>query len=249
MFDQLLKLPPLQKAGVLIAILVVLGVGGYIMVVEPELVTLELNQEKLKTLTGDVEKLRSVATESRLLFLKKKRDEVVERDKENRKMLPTSAEVPDFIESVQRDALNSGLRVTRFDRLPTQTRDLVNVIPVKMTVQGKMLNLIAFLRIYAGNRRRTINLDKLSLKVIAPKPSSLLSKNLAKTTQVGGSNIKIEKKLTLQELLLQQIELADLSRKKAVVRATFVAYAFTWTGKPAPPSLERASEKVKKKRT
>ena len=105
MFDQFMKLPPLQKAGVLVAILVLLGVGGYIMIVEPELALLEQNQQKLKQLTDNVEKLRTKATESKLMTLKKRRDEVVERDKENRKMLPTSAEVPDFIERAFADEL------------------------------------------------------------------------------------------------------------------------------------------------
>jgi Tfp pilus assembly protein PilO len=247
MFEQFLKLPPLQKAGILVAILVLLSVGGYIMIVEPELAVLEQNQQKLKQLSDKVQKMRTEATESKLMTLKKRRDEVVERDKENRKMLPTSAEVPDFIESVQHDAVNAGLRVTRFDRLKTQTRDLVNVVPVKMTVQGKMLNLIAFLRVYAGNRRRTINLSELALEVIVPQVSSLRAEHDANKPLDSGETV--EKKMSVQELLLERIELEDLSRKKAVVRATFIAYAFTWTGKPAPPSTEATGEKLKKKRT
>jgi hypothetical protein len=50
------------------------------------------------------------------------------------------------------------------------------------------------------------------------------------------------------EKKLETLEILALARKKSTVRATFTAYAYTWTGEPAPESGE-PSQEGKRKRT
>jgi len=233
--EQFMKLPPMQKLGVLAAILVVIGGGAYFLMIDPELTRRADADKLLKRTRAELAKIADKATEKELRSLKRRKDRLVEGDKENRKMLPTSDEVPDFIESVQRDAIASGLRVTRFDRLKTESQDLVNAIPVKMTVQGSMLHLISFLRVYSGTERRVITLRNMVIEQVRPNYSHLqkiidASKPLEEQKRVNRSK---------DEKLVASIELRHLARKKSKIRATFVAYAYTWTGKKAEGGTER----------
>ena len=249
MFEQFMKLPPAQKAGVLAAVLAVIGAGVYFLAIEPTIAKTEKDEVALKRMQTELTQLRSTARTETVLKLRKEKDELVERDKENRKMLPTSDEIPDFIDLVQRDAVSAGLRVTRFDRLPTQRDDLVNAIPVKMSVQGTMLDLIAFMRVYASGGRRVINVRSLSIEEVKADMGKVRTEWKAskplEDMSLEASHLKND-----DERLLERIEMLELARKKAAIRATFVAYAYTWTGEMTATGPEGAAKKKhKKKRT
>ncbi len=245
MMEQFLKLPPAQKAGVLLAILAVIGAGAYFLLIDPELTRAKQSERDLDSATAEMQGLSQVATPEALEQLRKLKDELVEADKENRKMLPSAAEVPDLIETIQKDALQNNLVVSRFDRLETRHQDLVDAVPVRMTVTGSLLDLLTFLRTYAGPTRRVIHLRGLSIEVVPPQLGELekeFKASLPPELQRRGEN------LTDAEKQLQNIEVFSLGRKKSVVRATFTAYAYTWTGSPPPEGTETGPE-GKRKRT
>jgi Tfp pilus assembly protein PilO len=139
-------------------------------------------------------------------------------------MLPASEEVPDLIDSVQNDAVHVGLQVRRFDRLKEQNQDMYLAIPIRMVVDGKMNDLIRFMRIYAGNDRRVVHIKELTIEQTAPDAEVIKKKIAAAQRAV----------ITPEDRLLQAIEEAELVYDLVTVRATFTAYAYTWTGKPAP---------------
>ncbi|MSQ82756.1 MAG: hypothetical protein EXR77_07550 [Myxococcales bacterium] len=245
--DQFMKLPPAQKAAVLAGILVVLALGMYFLLVDPELGKADVSKAKLRKLSADIAALKESASPEELAKVRKLKDELIEIDKENRKMLPNGVdEIPDFIEKIQRDALAANLSIRRFDRLQEESEDLYNAIPIKITVEGTAKDLIKFLRVYAGSDRRVINIRELTLEKMTPdaqivKNKIAASKPLEQQKKDGGSR-------TPEELLLEQIELAQVMRDESKVRATFTAYAFVWTDKP-PQSDGPRKEKGKKRRT
>lgn len=247
--DQFMKLPPAQKAAVLAGILVVIALGLYFLLVDPELGKADQARAQLKKIEADVTQLKTTASAEVYEKLRKQKDELVEADKENRKMLPGAAEIPDFIDSVQHDARGVGLVVKRFDRLQEESEDLYNAIPIKMTVEGSALQFMQFLRIYAGNDRRVINIRELSLERLVPEVGVLKAAYDAATKPVDGAKKKDGPK-SPEALLAEQIALAEMARDRTTVRATFTAYAFVWTGKPAEVKEGMArKEKPKKKRT
>jgi len=247
MFEQFMKLPPAQKAGVLAAVLAVIGAGVYFMAIEPPIATTEKNEMQLKKIQTELTQLRSSARDETVVKLRREKDELVERDKENRKMLPTSDEVPDFIDLVQRDAVSAGLRVTRFDRLPTQSEDLVNAIPVKMSVQGTMLDLIAFMRVYASGDRRVINIRSLSIEEVKADMGKIRTE-WKESQPLVDNDLEVSHLKSDDERLLERIEMLELARKKAAIRATFVAFAYIWTGEPAKKGPDGAPRKKRKKK-
>jgi Tfp pilus assembly protein PilO len=217
------------------------------MLVDPELGRGEQVKNNLKRTQKEIDDIKETASDEAREKLRKEKDDLVEQDKENRKMLPPADQIPDFIDSMQRDARNIGLRVKRFDRLGEESENLYNAIPIKMTLEGTALQLIQLLRLYAGSERRVITIGDLAIERVAPE-SSLLKAELDASKPLDQQ--KKEATKTPEAVLLEQIELAELARKHAQVRATFTAYAFVWTGKP--PVLKAGAvrrEKSKKKRT
>ncbi len=250
MFEQLTKLPPAQRAAVLAAVLALIGAGAYFLLVEPELNKAQAARATLKSTMDEVDLLKAKASAEALEELHKRRDTLVELDKENRKMLPRAEELPDFIQTVQEDANRAGLMVKRFDRLKPESRDLIDAIPVKMQVEGSASQLIAFLRVYAGPNRRVINLHEIAIEDLPPDISELVNE-LQKTKPRELMNIAEQgPPRTAEEKLAEHIEVRLLGAKKAKVRASFTAYAFLWTGEPAAgDGQEAGGTKVKKKRT
>jgi len=243
--EQFMKLPPAQKAAVLAGILVVMALAMYFLLVDPELGRAEVTRAQLKKVESDIVALKETASNEAREKHKKEKDELVEIDKENRKMLPSADEIPDFIESVQRDAAQVGLVVNRFDRLPEENEELYNAIPIKMTVEGTTLHFIQFLRMYAGTERRVINIRDLSIERVAPNANKI--KDLIAARRPLEAQKK-EGTKSPEAILADAIEFAELARQESTIRATFTAYAFVWTGKPASADGVRR-EKPKKRRT
>lgn len=244
--DQFMKLPPAQKAAVLAGALAVLSVGMYFMAVDPELARGDAQRKSLASIEQEIQQLTTSASAEKHEELRKLKDRLLEDDKENRKMLPSADEIPDFIDAMQSDARNFGLSIERFERSPEVKEDLYNGIPIKMVVEGTTLQLLQFLRIYAGQERRVINLRDLSVSQRTPdagKMSAELAASRPAEARKSGSTT------SPAQARLEQIELAELARKHTVVRATFTAYAFIWTGKPVEVDATHAASKVKKKRT
>lgn len=250
--EQFFKLPPAQRAAVLAALVAVIGLGLYFAMVDPELTRAEQNRRNLRNTEAEVEGLRAQASAEVRETLRKKKDELVERDRENRKMLPTAAEIPNFIESVQHDATKAGLVVKRFDRLTEESEDNYNAIPIRMTVEGSMLDLIEFLRVYAGDDRRVINVRDMQIEQV-PTDMVVLQRQIdeARTpVATDGAAVRVVRQPTPEERLRNLLLVRAEARKASVVRATFVAYAFLWTGKPAEVKEGQPPKpKTKRKRT
>ncbi|MSP92404.1 MAG: hypothetical protein EXR79_11485 [Myxococcales bacterium] len=243
-----MKLPPAQKAAVLAAVLAVLGIGMYFFAVDPELARGDEARVNVARVEADIQKLAATATPEELDRLRTHKDELIDKDKENRKMLPTADEIPDFIETVQRDARRVGLAVTRFDCLPGTTSNYYNAVPVKVIVEGPMRNLIQFLQVYAGGERRVINIRDLAIDQ-APIDAALLDNLMRASSPLEDATVG--RQATSPELAYNAgIDRALIAKAHSKVRATFTAFAFVWTGKAMPVDAEKSSTKsAKRKRT
>jgi Tfp pilus assembly protein PilO len=229
--DQFMKLPPGQKAAVLAAVLAVMGLGMYFLLVDPQLGRAAAARASVQKTEKELAELKADASMEELAKLRKQNDELNEKNKEAKKMLPASEEVPDLIDSVQADAVHVGLQVKRFERLKEENQDMYLAIPIRMVVEGKMNDLIRFMRIYSGNDRRVVHLKELTIDQQPPEPDEVKKKIAASRPEAKGQS---RVGVTPEEKLLLAIEEAELVFELVTVRATFTAYAYTWTGKPAP---------------
>ena len=97
--DQFMKLPPGQKAAVLAAVLAVIGLGMYFLLVDPQLGRAAAARASVQKTEKELAELKSAASMEELTKLRKLNDELNEKNKEAKKMLPASEEVPDLIDS------------------------------------------------------------------------------------------------------------------------------------------------------
>jgi Tfp pilus assembly protein PilO len=247
--EQFMKLPPAQKAAVLAVLLAVIGGGFYFTLIEPEITAAEQARNNLSRTESQLQALQAQVSVKRVEMLRKRREELVERDKENRKMLPKAEEVPGFIKTVYRDATKTlGLRVVRFERLERKRRNLIDAIPVKMTVEGSYLKFLAFLRMYAGNERRVINLREIDGQVRQVKKNAVRKAMEEEDLLDDGDKTR---QLTEEEKRAATIREEAVAREMAYFRVTFTAEAFIWTGEtpPVDPKDKSRRKKTKKKRT
>lgn len=153
-------LPPVGKAVLLVALLGLLSAAYYVglhMTLEEE------NQDAQRqhaVLTNELNQARERQKEYLRL-----REELAAReasDKQNMRVLPESAEIPAFLDDLNRLAELSGLRVANVGPKQEGAEQFFVRVPVALTLEGKFHQLTKFF--YNVSRlERAINMENISL--------------------------------------------------------------------------------------
>ncbi|HET6335080.1 MAG TPA: type 4a pilus biogenesis protein PilO [Polyangiales bacterium] len=154
------SLPPAGKAVLLVAVLALLSGGYYVglqMGLEQEN---EDAQRQHSVLTNDLNQARERQKEYLRL-----REELAAReaaDKQNMRVLPETAEIPAFLDDLNRLAELSGLRVANVGPKPEASEQFFVRVPVSLNIAGKFHQLTKFF--YNVSRlERAINMENISL--------------------------------------------------------------------------------------
>jgi len=160
------QLPVAAKLFVLVLILGVLTSGYYAGVhlgLEEET---EAATRKHAALESQLQEARNRQKE----YLKL-REEVTVRealDKQNLRILPVTAEIPAFLDDLNRLAELSGLQMDSVQPNPETTEKLYTKVPVQLAIHGRYHELAKFF--YNISRlERAINMEDLNLKVAERK--------------------------------------------------------------------------------
>jgi type IV pilus assembly protein PilO len=153
-------LPPGGKVLVLIALLGLVSAGYYLgvhMGLEQEA---EEAQRRHEVLQNDLNQARERQKE----YLKL-REELASRealDRQNMRVLPEAAEIPAFLDDLNRLAELSGLSVGNVNPRPEQSEQFFVRVPVSLSLGGKFHQLAKFF--YNISRlERAINMENISL--------------------------------------------------------------------------------------
>jgi type IV pilus assembly protein PilO len=153
-------LPAGAKAFVLFALLALISAGYYLgvhMGLEQET---EEAQRRHEVLQNDLNQARERQKE----YLKL-REELASRealDRQNLRVLPDTAEIPAFLDDLNRLAELSGLRVGQVNPRPEQSEQFFVRVPVALSLGGKFHQLARFF--YNISRlERAINMENISL--------------------------------------------------------------------------------------
>jgi len=155
------SLPNGGKVLVLIALLALLSAGYYLgvhMGLEQEA---EEAQRRHEVLQNDLNQARERQKE----YLKL-REELASRealDRQNMRVLPESAEIPAFLDDLNRLAELSGLSVGQFTPKPEHAEQFFVRVPVSLSLDGKFHQLAKFF--YNISRlERAINMENIALQ-------------------------------------------------------------------------------------
>ena len=156
------QLPTAGKAFLLILCLVLITAGYYTAFHVSLVEETEAAQRKHDTLAHQLEEAHQRQTE----YLKL-REEVASRealDKQNLRILPVTAEIPAFLEDLNRLAELSGLRVQHVQPRPETAAKFYIQVPVALSVRGRYHELAKFF--YNISRlERAINMQDIQVQV------------------------------------------------------------------------------------
>lgn len=158
--NSFVNLPAAAKAFILFALLAVISAGYYLglhMNLEQETADAQRRHEVLQ---NDLNQARERQKE----YLKL-REELASRealDRQNLRVLPDTAEIPAFLDDLNRLAELSGLRVGQVNPRPEQSEQFFVRVPVSLSLGGKFHQLARFF--YNVSRlERAINMENISL--------------------------------------------------------------------------------------
>jgi len=175
------QLPGAAKAFILVLLLGILSAGYYALVH----IGLEEETDAALARHGALEQQLQAAHDRQKEYLKL-REEVANRealDKQNLRILPVTAEIPAFLDDLNRLAELSGLEMGSVQPNPESSESLYTKVPVALVVKGKYHELAKFF--YNISRlERAINMENLSLSVAERRSDGevMLAVNVRATT-------------------------------------------------------------------
>jgi len=159
-FDRIAKLSTVNK------IVIIVLLSGVIGLVYYQFFYSDL-QDKIRSLDAEFTRLdaeRKDYEKRKAEYLKFRQEvqKLLEEQKELLKVLPKSAEIPSFLDSLHTQATLTGLEIVSFVRKEEQPREVYARIPVDMEVLGNYHQLAKFAKI-VGELKRIVNIENLEL--------------------------------------------------------------------------------------
>ena len=141
--ETILKMPPLQKALIIVGLILLLGIVWYYLLYTP-------NDKKINALNADLKKIndRIAELERAKKLIKNLEAEIAKLEKEItalRTQLPEDKEIPALLSEVTEKGRINGLTFSLFKQNPAVKQSYFSEIPVQITVQGDYHQVALFL--------------------------------------------------------------------------------------------------------
>ena len=164
--DKILKLPPLQKVIILLAVNIVLLGAFYYTVYKGK-------SEKVVVLQQGLDKLQAKHAEQKKVLanlpkFRKENEELKIKFKELLKLLPNTKEIPSLLTNISNLAQDCGLEILLFKPQKEIPRGFYADIPVEMQVNGDYHNIGHFFD-KVSKLERIVNIADISIAVSSKK--------------------------------------------------------------------------------
>jgi len=158
--DKVLKAPPLQRWGGLAALLVVLTILNFVLLVRPELATLENQAAQQRALDSQLQEKSEIA--QNLNERRREMDVLQQKLDEALAELPESADVDELLAQLNEIGRKSGLEISAVEPTAEESAQIYVKIPIKMALTGNYHEIAMFLQSLA-NLRRIVNVNNIQL--------------------------------------------------------------------------------------
>lgn len=240
-------LPLQQKLLLLTGVLLIVAGAAYFFGISPLEGGINSAKGKQKKLSQDHQALAQYRQKEKLAKLDEEEQGEIAKIEDNKKQLPTEDQLPEFIQSIKSDADVAGLEIMKFDLGNRELEDYYARVPVNIRVVGTSLQLITFLKTLAAPNRRIINVTDLRINRISGQAAKLQTM-LGETDEIRAlRSLSATRSLTPQEARALKIVEYEASSKLALIQADFTAYAFSYTGEPAPANAKKKRKKGRRK--
>lgn len=158
--DKVLKAPPLQRWGGLAAALVILTILNFVLMVRPELATLENQAAQQRVLDSQLQEKSEIA--QNLNERRREMDVLQQKLDEALAELPESADLDELLGQLNEIGRKSGLEISAVEPAPEESAQIYVKIPIKMALTGNYHEIAMFLQSLA-NLRRIVNVNNIQL--------------------------------------------------------------------------------------
>ncbi len=158
-----------QKVLVMLLLIITMVIGFYFLHYQPyqeNLVRLNNDLKDIQQKREEFEVLKNQRAEVLSRLEKLKRDLLVAREQ-----LPASAEVPSLLQRIHNQAKTAGLEITKFKRIPDESKNYYTEIPVEMELEGSFDELANFF-FYLGRMTRIVNVRDITMKELGKSSQS-----------------------------------------------------------------------------
>jgi len=178
--DKVLKAPPLQRWGGLAGLLVVVTILNFLLLVRPELATLEGQAAQQRALDSQLQEKSEIA--QNLNERRREMDVLQQKLDEALAELPESADLDELLGQLNEIGRKSGLEISAVEPAPEQPAQIYVKIPIKMALTGNYHEIAMFLQSLA-NLRRIVNVNNIQLGAPTLKAEKVvLSSSFVATT-------------------------------------------------------------------
>jgi len=158
--DKVLKAPPLQRWGGIAAALVILTILNFVLMVRPELATLESQAAQQRVLDSQLQEKSEIA--QNLNERRREMDVLQQKLDEALAELPEAADLDELLAQLNEIGRKSGLEISAVEPAPEESAQIYVKIPIKMALTGNYHEIAMFLQSLA-NLRRIVNVNNIQL--------------------------------------------------------------------------------------
>jgi Tfp pilus assembly protein PilO len=235
--NKFLDLPLIQRLLVVAIVIAVAVGGGFYFLILPVTQAIGREQVKLKNTMNEYSKLREYDAPDFKAEMDKQKALAVKQREEYSKMLPREDELPDLIDGLKADADGAGLLLTKFEPgKDIEKGDGYRGMGFDIEMVGTYHQAVSFLTSLAAPSKRIVNAKNLSLQLA---PSDSLQKSAG---DVGMLRVLLEREvargLTPTEKYAKAVLLFDDIAKRRLMKITFTAMAYVYTGQRAAPEAK-----------
>jgi len=160
LIDKVLKAPPLQRWGGLVAVLVVVTLINFFLFVKPEFGVLEAQVAQQRQLDSQLQEKSEIA--QNLNERRREMDLLQQKLDEALSELPESADLDDLLAQLNEIGRKSGLEISSVEPAPEEPAQIYVKIPIRMALTGNYHEIATFLQSLA-NLRRIVNVNNIQL--------------------------------------------------------------------------------------
>ena len=239
---------------VLLVFLVLASIAGvfYFMLIGDIEEEIAQSQAKVRKVEQEAAQLKRYENKDLMAALEAELAELKEQLAANKALLPKDEMIPSLITSIKRQADELGLKIVSFQKQERFSEDYVDVIPVKMEVEGSFPVVVSFYDALAQPGMRTMTVTDLTFKAMPVK--DLLKDNaglpvlgaIADSSSTAKARTEAGPKSPIQAFI-DRLDEYDRAIDRMRVNANFKVNAYSYTGNLLTPE-ERAKRNRSKKR-
>lgn len=167
--EQFEALPlPHKVLMVFLALASIAGVFYFVLIGDLE-AEIASSQAKVRKTEQAAAQLKRYENKDLMAALDAELSELKEHLAANKALLPEDEMIPSLITAIKRQADELGLKIISFQKLERYADDYVNIIPVKMEVEGSFPVVVSFFDALSQPGMRTMTVADLSFKAVPVK--------------------------------------------------------------------------------